>query len=337
MKSSEKKVLSVSIAAYNVEKYLNKAIESLLINEKYIKQLEIIIVNDGSTDNTKSIAEKYEEEYPEVIKVINKENGGYGSTINASIADAKGKYYKLLDGDDWYDSTNLEKLIDYLSSEETDLIVSPIYVVTGDEIYVEDNHPEITKTDCAIEEMHVINDVAFAMHELTVRTEALRETKKKIAEKCFYTDAEFAFYCILASNTISRFESPIYCYRLGVEGQSVSLEGMRKHYKDHPVVANRIIESYQEHIKDSRGTKQMLLDACVKNITHNTFEAYMLLEKPQNHKYEIIEFDKKMRRYKEAYSASNKSRLVYILRKTHFTAYRLMCRYLLSRYMKEHL
>ena len=104
----QEKLLSISIAAYNVEQYLVKTLQSLILDAEHMKVLEVIIVNDGSKDNTSQIGQEYVLKYPDTFKLINQENGGYGSTINTSLAVARGKYYKLLDGDDWYDSENFE-------------------------------------------------------------------------------------------------------------------------------------------------------------------------------------------------------------------------------------
>lgn len=90
------KLLTISIAAYNVEKYLEKALTSMVCSPTAMEKLEVIIEDDGSTDGTLSIAKKYEKLYPDVYRAIYKENGGYGSTINNSIVLAQGKYFKQL-------------------------------------------------------------------------------------------------------------------------------------------------------------------------------------------------------------------------------------------------
>ena len=118
------KVLTISIAAYNVEKFINQTLDSL-IDERIMDDLEIIVVNDGSSDNTLAIAKEYERKYPDSFIIIDKENGGYGSTINSSLKIASGKYYKLLDGDDWYDTDNVVSLINALKTCNADLVVTP--------------------------------------------------------------------------------------------------------------------------------------------------------------------------------------------------------------------
>ena len=89
-----KKNLTISIAAYNVEKYIKETLDSLIC--KNMNLLEVLIIDDGSKDNTDKIAKKYEEKYKGVFKVISKKNGGYGSTINTGVEYATGKYFKQL-------------------------------------------------------------------------------------------------------------------------------------------------------------------------------------------------------------------------------------------------
>ena len=119
------KILTVSIAAYNVEQYIDKALRSLICSR--MDKLEVLIIDDGSTDNTFSVAKGYESRYPETFHTIHKENGGYGSTINHSIGIATGKYFKQLDADDCFDTGNLNAFIDYLENNSSDLVLSPFY------------------------------------------------------------------------------------------------------------------------------------------------------------------------------------------------------------------
>lgn len=210
------KILSISVAAYNVEKYLDKLFEMLSISDELNNDIEIIIVNDGSKDNTLKIAKEYKNRYPNSVVIVDKENGGYGSTINASIKIATGKYYKILDGDDWFDKDNLEDFIHFLKASNEDLIISP-YTCYYEEI----NRTEIIDGHNEGE----LDKKSIAMHEITIKTNLYKNKGAMITENCFYTDTEYALSAMLISNSFIKYPNPVYCYRLGREGQSVSRGG----------------------------------------------------------------------------------------------------------------
>lgn len=105
------KVLSVAIPCYNSAEYMSKAIESLIPGGE---DIEIIIVNDGSKDDTLKIASEYEKKFPTMIKVVDQENGGHGEAVNAGIRNATGIYYKVVDSDDWVDEEALYKVLEQL-------------------------------------------------------------------------------------------------------------------------------------------------------------------------------------------------------------------------------
>ena len=93
------KILTISIAAYRVEQYLAECLDSFT-DPRIAGDLEVLVINDGSGDGIRDIAREYEKKYPDVFRLIDKENGGHGSTINRGIAEAKGTYFKTVDGDD---------------------------------------------------------------------------------------------------------------------------------------------------------------------------------------------------------------------------------------------
>ena len=131
------KVLSIAVPSYNVEQYLDKSLTSFS-DERFNDKLEVIIVNDGSTDGTEEIANKYVEKYPKIFKLINKENGGHGSAVNTGIQHAEGKYFRIVDGDDWVHTENMVQLLELLETVNTDLVVDEkreVHMVSGDTQY----------------------------------------------------------------------------------------------------------------------------------------------------------------------------------------------------------
>ena len=127
------KKISFIVPCYNSENYLERCINSLLVGQD---EVEIIIVNDGSTDNTKEIADEYAKKYPHIIKVIHKENGGHGSGVNTGLKKASGTYFKVVDSDDWLDKNSLLELLSAIkemesSKNEVDLIICNYMCLCG--------------------------------------------------------------------------------------------------------------------------------------------------------------------------------------------------------------
>ena len=120
------KLISFAVPSYNSQAYLNKCIDSLLVGGD---DVEIIIVNDGSKDNTAAIADEYAAKYPNIVKAVHKPNGGHGSGVNKGIELATGLFYKVVDSDDWVDATALKKIISVLKEhvakgEQADLYIT---------------------------------------------------------------------------------------------------------------------------------------------------------------------------------------------------------------------
>lgn len=271
------KILTISIAAYNAEKYLDKCLKSCLgltldqdsldsmdferehdeetiskgkaceLTTELLNSLEIIIVNDGSTDGTMEIACRYKNMYPSIVKVIDKENGGYGSTINASLKVATGKFFKLLDADDWYDGTALVNVLKKLQDIDKDLVWMDFDLVNdeGDLLRrVEYPLKEGGYYDCASLPFW---DFSFAMHGLAVKTELLKSSGAVMREKCFYTDSQFVFFCLAYAKTFAYVNENLYKYRQGVGGQSVSPVGMKKHFRDAIDVCKDMVLAMKEY------------------------------------------------------------------------------------------
>lgn len=234
------KILTITIPAYNVSKYLPEVIPTFLQPE-VLEDIELLIVNDGSKDNTKEIAEKYQEKYPSVIRVINKENGGHGSTINRGISEAKGKYFKVVDGDDWVDSDEFIRFVGDLKSVNTDVVMNPykcVYVNEGKEEIKSNSRFECGKV---YQISNIIAELGnnYVMHALTYRTEVLKRIKQ-ISENCFYVDQEYICYPLQFVNSIAFFDEVVYQYRLGTDEQSVNIEKLKKNVRMHGRVTNSI-------------------------------------------------------------------------------------------------
>lgn len=252
------KILSVVIPSYNMEKYLNQCVGSLVCS-KYISDIEILIVNDGSKDGTRDIALKLERGNPESVKLIDKENGGHGSTINVGSANCKGKYFKVIDADDWVNTDELDKLVQALFNTDADCVIcnyTSVYEEEGKEIL--NNVTAQFKPGQVISYNDYIKKYRLAMHSVVYKTELYRKSNIKLTEKCFYVDTEFIYFPLLTFETVVCFPFNVYQYRLQREGQSVSREGFLKHIEDHRKVMQELC-SFYDGIPSQNGTVKEFL------------------------------------------------------------------------------
>ncbi|MGX2951576.1 glycosyltransferase family 2 protein, partial [Ursidibacter sp. B-7004-1] len=237
-----KKILSIVVPSYNAEIYLPETMPTIL-SISNLDKIELIIVNDGSSDNTLSIAKQFEKKHPNSVVVIDKENGGHGSTINSGIKIATGKYFKIVDADDWVNSENLNSLVDYLSNIDDDEVISPfikVFIYTQEERIYEYKIKEAYKT-YSYETFLKETQKLPLMHSITIKTSILKDNNITIDEKCFYVDLEYNTFPMPYIKTVSYFDKPVYRYRLGSPTQSVSLSSYIKNVKMHRKVILALI------------------------------------------------------------------------------------------------
>lgn len=221
------KLLTITIPVYNTEEYLPKCLNSLIIDE-YMDILEVLIVIDGSPDNSLAIAQKYAQKYPNTFIVINKENGGHSSAINKGLELATGKYFKLLDSDDWFDKDSFKVFIEKLQGLDIDMVMTD-YVVE----YVSQNKQELVGLNISENTIYSIDQVDItkiqnflAMHRIAYRTSLFTEVNFKLPEKTFYTDVLYAHLPFFKTNSFIYYKLPLYRYYIGREGQSMNLANL---------------------------------------------------------------------------------------------------------------
>ena len=225
-----KKLLTISIAAYNVEKYIANTLGSL-IKSRYIDELEVLVIDDGSNDNTYKIANEYEKKYPNTIKVVHKNNGGYGSTVNYSLSVATGKYFKLLDGDDFFDNDGLDKLVDEIRKSNVDIIFNTYNKVYSDKSIKRVDFNNIRyNDDLNISDINI--NYYIAMHAFTFKTNVLKSSGLVLKQNILYTDCYYTAIPLKEVHKVRFLNFPVYNYRIGDIGQSISRKVRLKHIND---------------------------------------------------------------------------------------------------------
>jgi glycosyltransferase involved in cell wall biosynthesis len=241
------KALSIIVPAYNVEHYIEKCLSSLVENEEIIDSLDILVINDGSTDGTQAKVKKYVERYPNSIRLINKKNGGHGSGINKGIELMQGKYFKVLDSDDWFDNKGLCRLVKLIESGiNYDMILSPYY-----EIWENKTSPISVwynifkdKSEVTFDDLNR-NKLTASLQVITLKSRIFQENiSRKIDEKISYDDVEYYLFPIPYIESCYYINEYIYNYRLGLDTQSVNSDVFQRRRNMHYKVIETLIEYY---------------------------------------------------------------------------------------------
>lgn len=322
------KLLTVVIPSYNVEKYLVQTLDSFLISKECMDKLEIIVVDDGSKDSTALIGKKYEEKYPGVYRVISKENGGHGSTINTGIEESVGKYFKVVDGDDWVDTQGFEKMVRALETCDSDFVITDYYEVNDvTKEKTPKSFPELQKNKVMTLE-NVIDHIQIPMHALTIKTDILKKNKIRLDEHCFYVDVEYVLYPIPYVKDVLYLDQFVYMYRLAVATQSVSMAGYQKHMQDHIDVILHLADFLTSY-KNAHGTEARMEYICTRIAQMARDQVDIFMSFPVNKagiKEKFMEFDRELKKrnlqiYERAGSYSNMLRF---LRMWDFRGYKLI-------------
>ncbi len=242
-----KKILSIIVPAYNVDKYLDNCLASLCIPD-IMDKIEVLVIDDGSTDNTAVIAEKYVGEYPNSFFLFRKQNGGHGSALNLGIKYASAKYIKIVDGDDWVSKDGFIYLVSFLENCSSDMVVTNYTWF--------DAQTGKIKTDI-IQIMQIMYEKEYhfeqirelfliKMHSMTVKTALLKENNIKIDEHCFYVDMEYILYPVPYINTITFLNRSVYMYRVGLTSQSVNIQNMVSRTREHSYVLSQLLDFYHQ-------------------------------------------------------------------------------------------
>ncbi len=293
------KILTVVVPTYNTEKYIEECLESMA-GEAVRNDLEVLIVNDGSTDRSAELAGQFARRYPETFRVIHKENGGHGSTINRGIKEASGTYFKVVDSDDRLVPETLEKLIGWLKEEHSDIVAT--------------NHCWFDNSTAREKEefVHPFEDVVYGkeyqfsditkrfiikMHGMTIRTEILKEHMPPIDEHCFYVDMEYILFPMPYVKTITFYQDVVYMYRIGLPGQSVSIERMRRNAENYDRVLTRMLAFYKEQQKENAPAHVMrYLENALGGMAASRFKIYLSFGYSQSIKKEMVAFDQMLKR-----------------------------------------
>lgn len=243
------KLLSIAVPCYNSEAYMSKCVESLLAGGA---DVEILIVDDGSTDKTGSIADEYEAKYPGIVKALHQENGGHGAAVNTGLENASGLYFKVVDSDDWVKESAYRKILQTLqdaagANPVLDMLISNfVYEKEGEKKHkVMKYHHALPKDRMFTwdEVRHFHKGQYILMHSVIFRTKLLKECGLKLPEHTFYVDNLFVFEPLPYVKTMYYLDVNFYRYYIGREGQSVNEQIMISRI-DQQICVNKMMLDY---------------------------------------------------------------------------------------------
>lgn len=207
----KKKKVSILVAAYNVEKTISQAVQSIL--KQTYDNMEILVVNDGSTDNTTEILKKFTDK----VLIINKVNGGLGSARNVGLEKATGDFIMFIDGDDYFTHQNVvEDLVNLAEKESAELVVA-------DFNYVDSNGKVLSKKKVQSEIESIYSGVWNKLYA------KILWSKRRFPENILYEDSGVVMSVGITANKISVLHEPIYSYRQSAKTITQSLDSPERH------------------------------------------------------------------------------------------------------------
>lgn len=247
------KILTIAIPSYNSMDYMRNCIESLLPGGE---DVEILLVDDGSKDETPQIADEYEAKYPGIVRAIHQENGGHGEAVNAGLRHATGYFYKVVDSDDWVDAAAYEKILAFLreavkEEEPLDMLISNyVYEKVGAHhkkvIHYHGILPEESYFGWEdIGKFHASQNIL--MHSVIYRTELLRSFHFELPKHTFYVDNLFVYWPLPYVRKMYYLDVDFYRYFIGREDQSVNEKVMISRIDQQIRVNKRMIDLYAAH------------------------------------------------------------------------------------------
>jgi len=299
------KLLTVVVPAYNAKDYLSRCLESL-IDESIMDLVQVIVVNDGSKDNTSEIAHNFASKYPNTFEVIDKDNGNYGSCMNVGLKKAVGKYFRTLDSDDWYDKESYVKFVKMLSDTDADMLFCEKYkyyykqkslrresFINTIDTDKDLNFKKEYFSDRQMKDLFFVANICY-------KTEVIRKSGLVWSEGVFYSDNEYDYWPLKYVKTIRFVPLPVYVYVYGTEGQSVAMSSLIKNQSSYLKVANKILDDYLINNDPTSEIYDLQLYHLTKDVFKPVYKA--LLVNGKEYRKKVAELDKKMSNNEALYS-----------------------------------
>lgn len=258
------KYISFVVPCYNSQDYMEKCIDSLLIGKE---DVEIIIVDDGSTDKTGKIADRYQKKYPTIVKAIHQLNGGHGEGINTGLKHATGKYFKVVDSDDWVDKKAYKEILKKVKKIDADLIVmNYVYTYTDGRENQTINFSNVFKNNEVItwDQIGKFKLTQYlSLHSMMYKKSVLDEAKIDLPKHVFYEDNLFIYLPLPYTKSIYYLDVDFYQYFIGRADQSVQEPQLIKRSSHQVLVTKEICNKYDLDTIENKKLRKMMYRECV--------------------------------------------------------------------------
>ena len=287
------KLLTICTAAYNAERTIGKMLDSVLeCNHREL--LEIIVVNDGSTDGTEKIVSNYVNSYPEIVALLNQDNAGSGAARNVAFENAHGGYLKIIDADDEVLSEQFDKYIELLMKVDADLVWNG-YIIqnakTGKRRAYDFcvGYLKPMKTYDLEKDINIKMPVELKMHGTTYKTDIIRNNNIRLSTRMSYVDSEFILYPLPFVKTFCYIDQPFYIYNIGLDGQSVSPAKRISNEKKIDLLIDRTFEYKKNHNRN-----KILMTTVMSNIYFLKYNVH-LAKSDFSEKNKLVDFDRQIK------------------------------------------
>ncbi len=257
------KLITFAVPCYNSQDYMSHCIDTLLSASS---DIEIIIINDGSKDDTKKIAEAYKKKYPDIIKVINQENGGHGEGVNQGIKYAEGLYFKVVDSDDWVDKESLIKLINQIKTMINNK--NTVDMILVNYVYEKEGNTKVINYKSVLPKNKVFTwkdtkkfrlDQNILMHSVVYKLDILKRCGVVLPKHTFYVDNIFVYYPLPYVKTMYYMDIDFYRYFIGRNDQSVNEKVMIKRIDQQIFVTKEMTKYFDPYSFDDKKLSRYLI------------------------------------------------------------------------------
>lgn len=286
------KILSIIIPTYNMEALLRHTLDSLIVSDGNMSILEVLVINDGSKDNSLEIAREYASKYPQTFNAVDKPNGNYGSCINKGLELATGKYIKILDADDCYNPDVLDNYLSYLSTCKSDMVITDFDIVDSNWITESEFNFKLP-TEASFTLKTIPEELIDSLwHQgITFNRNVFNGLNYRQTEGISYTDDEWVTKPMLNVENITYYPHILYNYLRGREGQTFDPKVVKRTLEHRLIVAKSLSHFYQDNYGKMSEDSLWFIGTKIRERLHGVYSFHLTRYASSENNKNIKEFD----------------------------------------------